>query len=570
MSAPRSAAALALDAFFDWYYRVYPVNATFIGVHQHDHCLPDFSPHGIADALSELEALKARFRDLSEPLAEAERLDCALVEGFLDIQQWEISSSFSYRHNPCVYTGEAIFGVIGLFLRPFAPLRTRVDAAVERMMAIPAFLAQASRALAAAPRAWIERAIRECAGALAFFEDGADLLSRHEGVRDPRFRVAAGVAANAFREFRAYLQTDLMTRATDRYGCGDAALELLIRRGHFLDMRADEIAAWAEERLAAAETQLRATAQQLGAASWREALAGLADRHPPVERYYARYQEIWQAARAAAEAHKLVTWPDYPIRYVPQPLWARRAAPFLYFLSYRAPAAFDRVPVVEYLVTPIEPDMPQEEQRHRLRATNDSVIKLNHVVHHGGLGHHVQNWNAYHRARSRVGRIAAVDCATRIAMFCGGTMAEGWACYATDLMDEVGFLDPLERLSQAHTRLRMAARALVDVRLHQGAWTLGQAAACYRERVAMPDEVAHSEAVKNSLFPATALMYLAGTEAIHRLRRQMTARSPGLALRDFHDTLLSYGSVPVELIASDMLATETGRGPTKLPETSDG
>jgi uncharacterized protein (DUF885 family) len=27
----------------------------------------------------------------------------------------------------------------------------------------------------------------------------------------------------------------------------------------------------------------------------------------------------------------------------------------------------------------------------------------------------------------------------------GGAMAEGWACYAVDLMEEIGFLSPLER-----------------------------------------------------------------------------------------------------------------------------
>src|SRR5947207_8706216 len=104
--------------------------------------------------------------------------------------------------------------------------------------------------------------------------------------------------------------------------------------------------------------------------------------------------------------------------------------------------------------------MPPAEQARRLRATNDSVIKLNHVVHHGAIGHHVQNWYAF-RAASRIGQVAAADCASRIALFCGGTMAEGWACYATDLMDEFGFLTPLEQYSQFHSRLRMAARALV-------------------------------------------------------------------------------------------------------------
>ena len=41
----------------------------------------------------------------------------------------------------------------------------------------------------------------------------------------------------------------------------------------------------------------------------------------------------------------------------------------------------------------------------RLAAANDCAIALNHVVHHGGLGHHVQNWFAYRsRVAHRAGR----------------------------------------------------------------------------------------------------------------------------------------------------------------------
>ena len=53
----------------------------------------------------------------------------------------------------------------------------------------------------------------------------------------------------------------------------------------------------------------------------------------------------------------------------------------------------------------VDPD----RQLQMLRATNDSVIKLNHVVHHGALGHHVQNWYAY-RGASRIGMRRAVTC----------------------------------------------------------------------------------------------------------------------------------------------------------------
>ena len=69
----------------------------------------------------------------------------------------------------------------------------------------------------------------------------------------------------------------------------------------------------------------------------------------------------------------------------------------------------------------------------------------------------------------------------------------------------------------------------------------------------MAPAAARAEAVKNSMFPGAALMYLIGTDAIHQLRRDMAAR-PGFELRAFHDRLLSYGSVPVALIAASMRA----------------
>ena len=330
------------------------------------------------------------------------------------------------------------------------------------------------------------------------------------------------------------------------------ALDLLLREGHCLDQSADDILAHALAQMEAAEAQLTQHAADFGAADWRQALAALADLHPTVDSYLDRYTELWESSRQLVRDADLLTWPEFPIQYVPQPHWAREAAPALYFLFYRAPAAFNRPPVHHYLVTPIESSMPEAEQQRRLRATNDSVIKLNHVVHHGGVGHHVQNWNAYQGA-SRIGQVAAVDCASRIAMFCGATMAEGWACYATQLMAEHGFLTPLEAFGEVHADLRMAARAVVDVRLHRGEITLDEAARFYAERTAMSAEAAYGEAVKNSMFPGAALIYLMGRDAILELRadlqRQLGSR---FNLREFHDRFLSFGSIPVALIAAAM------------------
>lgn len=544
-----------LARFFESYYRHRPVNATFIGEHRFDHVSPDYSATGVAAALADADAL---LRDASAievaALSPVERIDKRLAEGYLRIQQWEFAAQHFQRGNPSLYTGEAIFGVIGLFLTEYAPFAERAAAAIDRMHAIGALLEQGAQSVRQAPLPWTERALRECKGAQAFFGSGIDTLAEQDPALQPALRAAADLALAAFARYETYLRDELAEAPIPTPAAGAEAFDLMMREGHCLDRTADEILADALAQMEEADAYLADHAADFGADDWRTALAALAELHPTADGYLGRYAQLWESSRQLVREADLLTWPDFPIEYVPQPHWARAAAPSLYFLFYRAPAAFNRPPVHRYLVTPIEASMPEDEQLRRLRATNDSVIKLNHVVHHGGVGHHVQNWNAYHGA-SRIGQVAAVDCAARIAMFCGGTMAEGWACYATQLMAEQGFLTPLEAFGEVHGDLRMAARAVVDIRLHRGEITLEEAAQFYAERTAMSAAAAHGEAVKNSMFPGAALMYLVGRDAILDLRADLQHRlGSAFSLKKFHDRFLSFGSIPVALVAEIMRA----------------
>jgi len=69
----------------------------------------------------------------------------------------------------------------------------------------------------------------------------------------------------------------------------------------------------------------------------------------------------------------------------------------------------------------------------------------------------------------------------------------------------------------------------------------------------MSQDAARGEAVKNSMFPCTALMYWLGTQSVRNLRL-VTERRLGSAfsLKRFHDEFLSFGSIPVPLIAELM------------------
>lgn len=549
---------MPLERFIEHYFQRRPVHATFTGIHTFDHELPDWSREGLDECAAEMRALQQELEGV-EPAADhvvfPDRVDRELAADFLDIQIAELESGHFQHRNPALFTGEAIFGAIALVTRDFAPLAERLEAATARLHAIPRFLAQARRTIGGrgVPSSWCSRARRECAGAAILCDWGLPRLLTREAVATPLADAVSSAAERArvaFADFETWLARALPP--DDRVACGPELFDRLLARGHRCSASRAALLRDAREQLDEGLARLDEMARRADPDGWPGVQARLAADHPTPDAYLETFQRTWDACRDSALAHQLVTWPDVPIRYVPIPLHTRDAAPLLYYLFYRSPAPFDPVQVHDYVVTPIDPDLPPDEQRRRLRACNRSVITLNHVVHHGAIGHHVQNGHAY-RSASRIGQIAAVDTANRIGMFSGGTLAEGWACYATDVMEEVGFLSDLERVAQQHSRVRQLARAIVDIELHQDTMSAEHAVAFYRDRVGLADEAARHEVTKNSMFPGAAIMYWIGTAGLHRLRAERAqAEGATFSLQAFHDRVLSYGAIPVPLIAELM------------------
>ncbi|HJU72350.1 MAG TPA: DUF885 family protein [Gemmatimonadaceae bacterium] len=555
-----------LDAFFESYYRLRPVNATFTGVHEYDGVFPDWSPEGLRAAEAEMNTLRMRLAaegaaTLGEDSLAArdwEAIDRALAHAFLEIQLAEQESGHFHTGNPSLAVGEALFGVISLMIRPFADLEARMERAAKRMLAMPTFLAGVERTWALResrfPAPWSDRALRECEGGRKLLTTGVDRWLSSKGIIPSLasdVRRSADAAANALLSFAERLAARPVRQ--DQYGVGADFLSLLLKRGHWCAESLDDLSDRANDQLSIELSTLDDIARATSLGGWRDIQARLADLHPEPDEFYGAFGETWRACRTLCTKRQVVTWPeDWGLRYVPIPEWTRQAAPHLYYLYYRSPAPFDRVAIHDYTVPPIEAVDDEQAEERFLRAWNDSAIKLNHVVHHGAIGHHVQNYYAY-RASTRIGQVAAVDCATRIGMFCGGTMAEGWACYATTVMEELGFLTDFERVAEQHTRVRLLARAVVDLGLHGGALSLERATSTFINACGMTAEQAHAEATKASMFPGTASMYWLGLEGLRTLRNAHEhALGSRFRMRAFHDELLSFGSIPVPLIAQMM------------------
>jgi len=276
--------------------------------------------------------------------------------------------------------------------------------------------------------------------------------------------------------------------------------------------------------------------------SWQDIVAGLSKIGPAsVDEAFASYRAIDRDARAAA-AGLVTPAVEYELDYRWMSPCFRRISQSLYFLFYRSPPGLDAGQGSVYWITP-----PGDDEAAFLAANNTATVKTIHSVHHGGVGHHTQNARA-RAAQSRLARIAGTDCALGLAFLGAGTLIEGWACYVEDLLMEApGFYSPEEEILLKQYERRNAASVLVDINLHLGRWTQEQAVAFYRDEAGFAPSRVEGEVVRNSMLPGSRLMYWLGVEGIKTLRRRW--KSDTLS---FHDTLLSYGHVPLAWIAEEM------------------
>jgi hypothetical protein len=511
-----------------------PVDASFMGLAGHDARLPDASAGAAGAERSELEALAARLAAAPEPEDVGSRLDRRLAAAQVSVALSALDHHPRFA-NPAWYSGEAAFAIIVLLLPQSAP--TGREALRARLWGVPDFLADGRARLAglAAPEAWTRRADRECQAMARFLS----VEIRLHPDWDETLAAPAQAAAAAFGEF-----AEAIRGLPDRpAACGEAHLARLMADGHGLDLSPAEALRRAETAFETlTETLVEMAARIDPGRSWSELVAALADDHPADPAGVMDAYRGWDE-RAAADGAGLVSPErDYDLEYRwLHPCFARLAGA-LYFLSYRSPPAAAPGAGSVYWVAP-----PQGDLAAWPRAHATATVKVIHAVHHGSVGHHTQNARA-RAAPSSLARLAGTDCALGLAFLSSGSMVEGWACYAQDLMAEApGFYTPTETLFLKQLERRNAASVLVDIRLSTGEWTPAEAMAFYRDQAGFAPARVEAEVTRNGMLPATRLMYWLGIETIRGLRRRWRGGT-----RDFHDSLLGHGHLPVAWVGDEM------------------
>lgn len=518
------------DDYYRAWFRYHPEAAVACGRTEFGHLLTPFDEEASAALECLNDELLVSLNEIDRTRLDADtRIDFDVLYGAAWLENEQLLELLPYRVDP-----DRCLPVNAIHQLTVLPVERFPELLAARLQSVPAHLSAARAYLQEKakriPPIWLRSTVLAARHGAEFVAD----LPSHPRVAATATREKlaqqAKEAALALAQFARFLETDIGPAAQGDFACGRTHFDHLLRYRHFLDVDADTLHAFGESLFAQTAAALRAAAHEIAP---NEDLGAIIRRiqadHPAPERLLESYREQMQSARDFVVAHGLVSLPAVErLDVVETPVFLRHQIPFA---AYQEPMPTDPQQQGYYYVTPPEHSAQLAEHNH--------AALMHTCVHEAWPGHHLQfvtaNGNAAARTLPRLLNASA-------------TLYEGWALYCEQLMHEQGFLNrPEQRFLLLKDRLWRALRIVVDVEIHTRGLTLEAAANRMVQHLGFPREQAMADLTWYTRAPGIPMGYATGWALINAARERAQAQ-PGFALKDFHDRLLSAGSIALPLV----------------------
>jgi len=515
-------------SYLDLRWHFDPAAATSAGVSGHDERLGDFS---LAEMRLHLAAFKAialavEQLEVDDPQEEIDRT-AFLDEVWVKIARFERERP--HVHDPGFWLSHLYRAFHSLLRQRNADPGDRARGLLGRLKATPVFLRGARETVQDPPRIFLDTAT-------ALVEAGPRLLAdaaQNAQEADPELAGpvddALSEAQSALTRFALALRGEFRAHPDDlSFAVGEDQFNRRLHHEHALRAGAPELYRYGLHLADEVAVEVAQLARMLDpSASWRTVVDRLRGQSMPGADMVAPFREAVGRARRFLEQHDLVTIPEGRLDVIETPAFLR---PLMPFAAYTPPPVFGEDRTGTFYVTSPTPGAPlNQHSLHEISAT---------AVHEAWPGHHLQLLAA-RDAASEVRRVSWTP-----------VTVEGWALYCEELMADAGFFSTVEeRLFQRLHLLWRAVRIVLDIGLHTRGMRPDQAVDMLVDRVAMDRSKAHAEVSRYCAWPTYQLCYAVGRrELLHLRDAWRESAGPAAPIRQFHDTLLSYGGLPLSLI----------------------
>jgi len=176
------------DEYFDQvFFKFSPTGGTFVGLHQYDPLLEDYSRAAVDANVAALHAFEKRVEGLDPVgLDETRTADRELVLSNIRGTLLTLETIRPWEKNPDTYSGGISNSVYVIMIRKFAPPDDRLRSVVSREQKMPAVFAAARANLKNPPRIYTEIALEQLPGIISFFQN--DVPAAFAGATDPALK----------------------------------------------------------------------------------------------------------------------------------------------------------------------------------------------------------------------------------------------------------------------------------------------------------------------------------------------------------------------------------------------
>ncbi|MCC6419636.1 MAG: DUF885 domain-containing protein [Gemmataceae bacterium] len=540
-------------AYLDEEFRHRPLEATRQGDHRFDHLLDDVSPE--ARAAGKERARKA-LADLPKTIAfqkltRGGQIDFEIFQHHLQRELWLAENTRPFEDDPRTYNDYISDSVYLLLTQSSLPRPVNVRNAIARMRAIPKIVAVAKKVLGNPPRVFVETAIRQNRGAIAFY-DGGLFDFAGEAPQLSELRKACRPVVACLKEYQQFLQQELLPRANGAWRIGKEKfarkLELELNAG----LTADEVLREAEVEADRVEAEMYVIARQLWAGLFpkaplppddaegkRATIRKVLDR---VSRDHGRVEDLVKDVRAGVERIRAfikekdilrLPEPDR-CRIVEMPEFQRGNS-----VAYLNPAPpLDPKAASYYAISPPPREWDAKRIASYLHEYNRHMIQIL-TIHEAYPGHYVQ-LEYSNRHPSLIRRVLS-----------SGVFAEGWAVYTEQMMLDQGYGngDLALRLNQLKWYLRTVANAILDYKMHCTNMTDREALLFLILRAYQSEAEAILKVIRAKQSSCQLSTYFVGRMAFQRLRRRFQRDlGENFQLGRFHEAALDHGTLPVKYL----------------------
>ncbi len=532
--------------FIDRVMEEAPVGATQLGDHRFDDRLADYSKGALNRQLKEIKNFVDEFASFDTTGFDVDaRIDHRLMVQIAKSALRNLEKFKDHLRNPGAYCDECMGGVFLLLIKEFAPLEERLAKVLGRLRAIPDVLAQgrANITREEVPPIWNEVALESSQQGLALFTMLIPALAQRVPNLATDLNSASQTAAKALEDYARFLRETVGPKARGDFAAGKELFEELLRENHMLDYSADELLKTGWRLFEETDKAMAQLAQRIDRQKTARELLEIAKaNHPKADELLDVYRREMDRAKQFVVAHDIVTIPaGESLKIEPTPPFLRGIMPYA---AYMMPGPLEKIQQGIFLVTPVDPHSPKEEQEQKLKGHYYGKLPVT-ALHEAYPGHHLQLVYA-----NSVGSLPR-----KLGAFISTLFIEGWAFYCEELMEQLGYIDqPTQRLGRLSDQLWRAARIILDVSLHTKNMTVQEGIDFLVSKCGLEPTNARAEVRRYTGSPTQPMSYLIGKLEILKLIEEYKKRHPGASLQQVHDAVLSCGSLPPRLMRERLLA----------------